>query len=325
MIDKYKRSIDYARISVIDKCNLNCIYCTTKENINFLPERDTISDSEIIILCKALAQLGIKNIKITGGEPLIRKGIVDLIANIKNIDGIENITLTTNGIILDKYIASLKNAGLDSINISLDALDNDLFKSITGHDKINELLKNIEMALEYNFSSIKINCVLLNDLNHSEYVNIASLAKHKNIFVRFIEVMPIGEGKSQGFISSEMIKIELEKEFGKFEGITRTLGNGPALYYNVPNFIGKIGFISAISNQFCHKCNRIRITSDGSIKSCLYYKKNSNIKHLLNENNFEKLKDTLYNIVYEKEKSHDFANTDESKNADIENMSDIGG
>ena len=277
MLDKLNRKIDYLRISVIDRCNLRCVYCMPEEGIESIPHDEILTYDEILRICEIVSELGIRKIKITGGEPLVRKDIVNLIRDIKNIDKIEQVTLTTNGILLHEMLDDLYDAGIDAINISLDTLNKDNFKKITRRDGLEKVLMSIDKAYDLGIR-VKINCLAIRDFNLSELVEIASFAKDREIDVRFIELMPIGFGKKYNQIDNDEILSILESRFGTFEIVTEKRGNGPAKYYRNQNMKGCIGFISAISHEFCESCNRIRLTSSGFLKLCLHYNKGIDLK-----------------------------------------------
>ena len=261
MLDKLNRKIDYLRISVIDRCNLRCVYCMPEEGVESIPHEEILTYDEILRICETVSQLGIKKIKITGGEPLVRKDIVNLIRDIKNLDKIEQVTLTTNGILLYDMLDDLYDAGIDAINISLDTLKKDNFKQITRRDGLEKVLMAIDKAYDLGIR-VKINCLAIRDFNINELADIANFAKDREIDVRFIELMPIGFGKKYTQIDNDEILSILESNFGAFEQVTEKRGNGPAKYYKNKDMKGCIGFISAISHEFCESCNRIRLTSN---------------------------------------------------------------
>ena len=277
MLDKLNRKIDYLRISVIDRCNLRCVYCMPEEGIESIHHDEILTYDEILRICEIVSKLGIRKIKITGGEPLVRKDIVNLIRDIKNIDKIEQVTLTTNGILLHEMLDDLYDAGIDAINISLDTLNKDNFKKITRRDGLEKVLMSIDKAYDLGIR-VKINCLAIRDFNLRELVEIASFAKDREIDVRFIELMPIGFCKKYTQIDNDEILSILESRFGTFEIVTEKRGNGPAKYYRNQNMKGCIGFISAISHEFCESCNRIRLTSSGFLKLCLHYNKGIDLK-----------------------------------------------
>lgn len=322
MKDSFKRNIDYLRISITDKCNLRCVYCMPSFGIQSLPMNEILSYEEIIRLCTIFAKLGIKNIKITGGEPLVRRDISYLIKKIKEIPGIERVTLTTNGIALADNLEDLVKSGLDGVNISIDALDEEIYNEITGSYGAFKVLESIDKALSFDNLTVKVNCVPF-EKNISEFISLASLAKDRQLSVRFIELMPIGLGANFKVCNEEYVKDILEKEFGAFSLCNEKLGQGPCTYYNVPNFKGKIGFISSISHKFCHYCNRVRLTSTGFLKTCLQYEKGVNLKPLLTQND-DVIYKAIEKAILEKPEAHKFG-AENINNKELKIMSQIGG
>jgi len=325
MLDKLNRKIDYLRISVIDRCNLRCVYCMPEEGIESIPHDEILTYDEILRICEIVSELGIRKIKITGGEPLVRKDIVNLIRDIKNIDKIEQVTLTTNGILLHEMLDDLYDAGIDAINISLDTLNKDNFKKITRRDGLEKVLMSIDKAYDLGIR-VKINCLAIRDFNLSELVEIASFAKDREIDVRFIELMPIGFGKKYNQIDNDEILSILESRFGTFEIVTEKRGNGPAKYYRNQNMKGCIGFISAISHEFCESCNRIRLTSSGFLKLCLHYNKGIDLKGpIRNGISDEDLKKLIHDTIWNKPISHKFGHANGEQDIELKNMVQIGG
>ena len=326
MIDRCGRNIDYLRISVTDRCNLRCIYCMPKEGIRLTGRENILQESEIIRVCRVMAELGIKKIKITGGEPLVRPRMPGLIHQIKAIPGIEKVTLTTNGILLKKQMKELAEAGLDSLNISLDTLDREGSLKITRRDLLDDTLAGIKEAMKYPNVQLKINCVPLG-IEEQNLCEIAEFACKYPVHVRFIEMMPIGYGSSFTGMSQEKIVSLLEERFGRlvpYEG--EPLGNGPCKYYIVKGFQGKIGFISAISHKFCSECNRIRLTSQGYLKTCLQYTAGRDLREVLrNGGTDEELKEIIKEALSEKPDGHHFR--EKAKEDDTESlcMAQIGG
>ncbi|MCI7098094.1 MAG: GTP 3',8-cyclase MoaA [Lachnospiraceae bacterium] len=324
MIDSYGRVIDYLRISVIDRCNLRCVYCMPEEGLEMTSHEEVLTYGEIVRICKIMAGTGLKKIKLTGGEPLVRKDLPKLAGRLKAIPGIEKVTLTTNGILLGQLMEELHDAGIDSINISLDTLDRELYAKITRRDQLDAVQKGIETALKYPDISLKINCVPMG-LPGQDLSEIASLAKDHRIHVRFIEMMPIGYGKNYRFVGEDEILGQLEAEFGRSEIYQGKLGNGPCHYYSFEGFQGKIGFISAISHKFCSECNRVRLTSQGFLKTCLQYNTGNDLKLPMRTGaSDEELKKLITRTINEKPVGHRFLE-DEIRNENNLNMSQIGG
>lgn len=330
MIDGCKRNIDYLRISVTDRCNLRCIYCMPEEGISSLPHDEVLSYEEIVRLCTNFASLGIKKIKITGGEPLIRKNVSDLISQIKAIPGIDSVTLTTNGILLKPQLSQLLSAGLNGINISLDTLDPRKYHMITRMGRLEDAVDGLFAALEAVPSvTVKINCVLYYG-SLENIISMAQLAQKYPVHVRFIEMMPIGLGSGYDLCSENTVIEILTKKFGVMEPVNEILGNGPCHYYKIAGFLGKIGFISAVTHKFCSECNRIRLTAAGYLKTCLQYDTGVDLKALLRSGaNDDILQTAIKDAVHNKPVSHHFSEApqeaDQTKTDECLSMFQIGG
>lgn len=281
MIDGNHRSIDYLRISVTDRCNLRCVYCMPEEGVEWLPHSAILRYEEILRLCRIFAGLGVTKFKLTGGEPLVRKGLAGLVAGIKAIPGTRSVTLTTNGILLSDQLPALLDAGLDGVNISLDTLDPDRYAAITRGGRVERVLAGLDAALDAPGLNVKLNCVPSGE-DDGELLTLAGLARDRRLAVRFIELMPIGVGQpAQGRTEDELRSL-LEEAYGTLTPYDQPLGNGPCHYVSLPDFAGKIGFISAMSHQFCHQCNRVRLTATGFLKTCLQYETGVDLHPLLN-------------------------------------------
>ncbi len=322
MKDKFNREIDYLRISVTENCNLRCIYCIEDEN--YTPQNSKyITNVEIEKIAKQCASLGIKKVRITGGEPLARKDIEDLFFRLNNIKGIEEIYMTTNGVLLSEKLEKLKAYGLKGINISLDSLKEYRFYKLTKFNKLKNVLIAIEKALELNLK-VKINTVLIDDINQDEIIDFANFTKDKNIDLRFIELMPIGEGKKYKGVSNEEVLEIIKSNFKEIEEVQRIKRSGPAKYIKVSGYKGKIGFISAMTDCFCEECNRIRLTSDGFMKKCLHYNYGVDLRKLLRENiDEESLKEIIKDTIYDKPDKHLFKISCDNKESKY--MNQIGG
>ncbi|MCR6515916.1 GTP 3',8-cyclase MoaA [Clostridium sp. LY3-2] len=319
MKDIYGREIDYLRISLTDNCNLRCIYCMPSSNIEFSKEK--LTEEEIIKIIKASEKIGIKKIRFTGGEPLVRKDLVKIIKETNSLEGIEDICLTTNGILLLEKLEELKENGLTKVNISLDTLNPLKYKKITRGGDINLVLKAIDKCLNLGIK-VKLNVVIIKGLNDDEIIDLINLTKEKDIDVRFIELMPIGEGNKFTGISNEEIK-DLIKNY-EYKSLKQDKKDGPANYIKLKGAKGKIGFISALSNCFCENCNRIRITSDGMLKGCLNWKGGVNLKREIEKGiSEEKIKDIIKDSIYNKPEKYLFKKED--KNKEIRFMNQIGG
>ena len=267
LVDDLGRRIDYLRVSVTDRCNLRCQYCMPADGISLKEHEDILELEEIAKIAEIGKELGIKKIRLTGGEPLVRLGIENLIRSLNKI-GFEDISMTTNGVLLSKKADKLKKAGLDRVNISLDTLDKEKYKEITRRDHFEDVMSGIKTALNYGFSPVKLNVVVINGFNDEELLDFAQLTKDKKLHVRFIEYMPLGgKVEKEKYINMKEVKEKLISKLSLQK--TYTKGNGPAKYYKLPESKGSVGFISAISEHFCSGCNRFRLTADGKFRPCL--------------------------------------------------------
>ena len=325
MIDRCQRDIDYIRISVTDRCNLRCVYCMPEEGVQWVPHNAVLSYEEILRLCRVFAGLGLSKIKLTGGEPLVRRGMDRLIADIKAIPGIRCVTLTTNGVLLAQQLPGLVSAGLDGVNISLDTLNREQFRAITRRDELDRVLAGLNAALECPGLNVKINCLPMGR-NDDQLVPLVELARERPLSVRFIEVMPIGLGKELTYRSEDEVRAMLETRFGPMEPFHGRLGNGPCHYFSLPGFAGKVGFISALSHQFCSECNRVRLTSDGFLKTCLQYELGVDLKALMQDGRDDAfLAEAVRQAIYNKPLQHHFADTSGQEALEHHGMSQIGG
>jgi cyclic pyranopterin phosphate synthase len=323
MRDALGRTIDYLRISVTDRCNLRCIYCMPPDGVEWKPHEAMLSFEETLRLCGLLAELGIRKIKITGGEPLVRRGVTDFIRTLKTIPGIEQLTLTTNGLLLDRYLEELWEGGIRGINISLDTLDPEVFQRITRRisrridrridgrisqaEGLPELRRGMDRALGLGIP-VKVNCVPLRGINEKDLIPVASLAERQPIAVRFIELMPLGAAEALEPIPGAEVKARLEERFGPLEAFPGRLGNGPAAYYSVPGFKGKIGLINAISDGFCETCNRLRLSSQGFLKPCLAWDTGLDLRGLIRSGAPDgALREAMEELIRQKPRGHTFA------------------
>lgn len=326
MTDNFGRNIDYIRISITDRCNLRCVYCMPEEGVESVAHNDILKFDEILRICRVLAKNGLKNVKITGGEPLVRRGAANLIKQIKDIEGIESVTITTNGVLLTEQYHNLVGAGADSITVSLDTLDREKYAQLTRRDELERVLKGIALAQKENKVRLKINVVPVYGLDEKEIVSMVNFAKDTDTDVRFIEVMPIGSGTEFETVTEDDIKKVIEKHYGKLTFYSEKRGNGPSVHYSLEGFKGKIGFISAVSHKFCDKCNRVRLTADGHLKTCLQFEAGIDLKPCLREGGTDKdLEAELLKGIALKPKSHRFDEKDYFENREIRNMSQIGG
>lgn len=326
MQDGLGREIDYLRISVTDKCNLRCRYCMPPHGIMPLAHEEILTLEEIFRLVGIMEQLGIRKVRLTGGEPMVRKNLPWLVEQIHGLCGIREIAMTTNGTLFAPQAKVYREAGLTAVNISLDTLDPERFRCITGCDRadraagVDSVLRAIDAALEQQLR-VKINCVPCAEMNGEDIEGIAMLAEDRPVDVRFIELMPIGCGKNYTGIPSEEILRWLEQRFGKAIAVPgksplAVAGraadpyektDGPAEYYQFPGFSGRIGFISPISHKFCRECNRVRLTCEGRLKLCLHYDRGLELKPLLRSGaSDEEIGRQIINALKEKPSEHHF-------------------
>jgi cyclic pyranopterin phosphate synthase len=268
--DSFHRPINYLRISVTDRCNLRCIYCMPAEGISLVSHDDILTYEEIYTVARAAAGLGINKIRLTGGEPLVRSGLPELIRMLAKIEGVDDISLTTNGTLLERYAAELKDAGLRRVNVSLDTLKPERFKLITRiGDNLGEVLGGIETARAVGLDPVKLNVVVMAGINDDELLDFAAKTVTEGWQVRFIELMPlVGRDTTPQFVPASEMRRRLEP-LGELTPCLPSMGNGPAKYFRLPNAKGAIGFITPISEHFCFQCNRMRLTADGRLRPCL--------------------------------------------------------
>ena len=318
MYDQYNRKIDYLRISLTDRCNLHCRYCQPEVS-EHVPHNEILRYEELLRICRAALQLGIRKFKITGGEPLLRKGCIDFIASLKQLDGVEQVTLTTNGTLLAQQLPELIKAGADSINVSLDTLDAAYYKELTGGS-----LGNVLQALqELQAAGIpfKLNCVPLAETGLSDIMQLLKLAHRYNAPLRFIELMPLDCNADLKGLSGSEIRSQLEQAGLALQPDAQRYGNGPASYWRISGYAMPVGFIEPLHNKFCAVCNRVRLTSVGMLKPCLYCNEGMNLKRLLRDGGSDAdLLQAMQEIIYAKPAGHSF----DVKAARF-NMSQIGG
>jgi len=326
VFDSYARSIDYLRVSVTNRCNLRCKYCMPEEGVEDLGHDIILSLEEIAHLVKVAARIGIQKVRLTGGEPLVRRNITKLIADIAQIPKINDIAITTNGMLYADMAEELKAAGLTRANFSLDSLDPETFKYITTRGSLNDVIRSISKALEMGMAPIKINTVVMKGINDHEILDFVELAKKMPLHVRFIEFMPVGDlpfYKTDRVVTVSQIRETIEQKYELYKGAA-IQGNGPAKSYRIRGGMGTVGFISAMSDHFCSECNRIRMTADGKLRGCLFAKEEFNLKLALqNHASDEKLADIFSKAIREKPQRH---HMDEGWGADNKRkMYQIGG
>lgn len=323
MLDRYGRVINYLRISVTDRCNLRCCYCMP-EGVQDVGMKNILTFEEIWEIVRTGVSLGITHIRITGGEPLMRKGCVDLIRGIREIPGVETITMTTNGVLLGNYGKQLKEAGVDGVNISLDTLNPEEFYKITGKRELQEVLAGIRAAKTAGLP-VKLNAVNRKELDP---IPLVRYAQEENLPIRFIEMMPVGYGKKYVGRSNEELRETLEAVCGNAECMTNReelsrMGSGPAVYYQFSDLKVPVGFISAIHGKFCDTCNRVRLTAEGYLKLCLCYDEGEDLRRVLREGEKENLRTIMEQTIFRKPAAHCFEHPAEM--TETHEMVKIGG
>jgi cyclic pyranopterin phosphate synthase len=312
LLDDYNRRINYLRLSITDRCNLRCRYCMPEEGVGRIGHDDLLTYEEILRVVEVFARNGISKVRLTGGEPLVRKGAVDLVRGIGKIEGIQDLSLTTNGVLLGEYAADLAKAGLRRINISLDSLRPERFAYITRRDKFKEVWEGIQAALRQGLSPVKINVVAIQGFNDDEVGEFARLALTYPLHIRFIEFMPVGGGSDwhgeEGISSSQIMK-EI-REIGELIPVTPQANDGPAQRYYIKGGKGEIGFISPVSSHFCAQCNRLRLTPDGRIRTCLFSDEEIDLKGVVRGSGGEaKVEETLHQALRAKPEGHHIGDT----------------
>jgi cyclic pyranopterin phosphate synthase len=270
--DGFNRPITYLRVSVTDKCNLRCVYCMPEGGLAWLQRSDILTYEEIAEIVRAAASVGVRSIRLTGGEPLLRRDLHRLVAGIAAIDGIDDISLSTNGLLLEEQVPALREAGLRRANVSLDTLRADRFAAIARRPGLERVLSGIDAAIAAGLSPLKINCVVMRGVNDDEIPAFAELTRDREVFVRFIEVMPVRENaalQSDTYVSSDEI-LERIRSSGPLEPSAGPPGSGPARYFALPGARGAVGVISPLSHDYCERCNRVRLTADGKLRLCLF-------------------------------------------------------
>ncbi len=310
--DSFQRPINYLRISVTDRCNLRCVYCMPVGGVSSLAHEDILRYEEINTVAKAAAEMGIDKVRLTGGEPLVRAGLTELVTMLAEIKSIDDISLTTNGTMLTQYASELKKAGLNRVNISLDTLKPDRFLAITRSDaELADVLEGIEAARGAGLEPVKLNMVVIPGVNDDEVLDFAAKTIDEDWHVRFIELMPVnGENKDQQFVAASAMRKTIDK-LGKLEPCLPSAGNGPAKYFRLPKAKGTIGFITPVSEHFCFNCNRLRLTADGKLRPCLLSDYEVDLKTPLRSGvDAEGLKKLIEEAVANKPQQHHIAEGD---------------
>lgn len=326
LTDMFARSITYLRISLTDQCNLRCLYCKPKDLRDKLQSSELLSYEELLRVASLAVSMGIKKVRLTGGEPLVRKGIATFIKKLAAIPKLDDIRITTNGVLLKDFAEIIYQSGIRKINVSLDTLRQQRYQQITGADRFHEVWGGIQLAKKCGFSPIKINMVAIRGFNDDELLDFAKLTFSEPFQVRFIEFMPIGSSsvwKEEHYISAQEIRERLAV-LGPLEPVRSGKMDGPAKVYQFKDAVGSVGFISPISNHFCDKCNRLRLTAEGMLRSCLLTDRETSLKALLrNGCSDDDVKKALVETILNKPKGHALAGSE--KASCHGQMSRIGG
>ena len=320
LYDGIGRHIHYLRVAVTDRCNFRCKYCMPPGGVEWLEHDKILRYEELLRIIGAFAKLGVDKVRITGGEPLVRKGLLPFLQKVACIPGIKEVGLTTNGSLLKEYAPLLKQAGVGRINVSLDTLQRERFIKLTGQDKLAQVLAGIQKAQEVGLTPVKINMVVMKGVNSDEIVDMAKLAINNPYQVRFIEYMPFRPGEDYLFTADEMKQQLVAAGFTQL--IPQMGGSNPAKIYNMPEAQGSIGFITPVSQHFCSSCNRIRLTPDGYLKPCLLSNEEYSLREQLRSGiSDDDLLEKIKNVVWNKPQQHDLAKGQKSERG----MSRIGG
>lgn len=323
MIDACGREIDYVRISITDRCNLRCVYCMPETGVRSMGHSEILTYEEIVRLVRLLARLGIKHVRVTGGEPMARRGCLDLVDRIHRVPGIETISMTTNALLLSGCVSWAREAGLDALNVSLDTLNPETYRRMTRGGNVSSVLSVIDEALDLGIR-VKINAVPVRGMNDGDLCELAALAWDRDICVRFIELMPVGCGSQLEPIPSDEVRRMMEEAFGPAREDTKKHGFGPAKYIQPRGFTGSIGFISPMSHEFCAECNRVRLTADGYLKLCLNHMAGLDLRAMMRGGaDDEALLCALSEAIAKKPRRHGFE--EDIGDREVRRMNEIGG
>lgn len=330
MIDGFNRDINYLRISITDRCNLRCGYCMPKEGLSVIGHDDILKYEEILRIVEIAIKLGVTKVRITGGEPLVRRGVVDFIARLSELSGLKDISLTTNGVLLESFAAPLFQAGIKRINISLDSLNAEKYSRITRGGDIKAVLRGIDAAYQVGFDPIKINTVVINGVNDDEILDFARLSIEKPFQIRFIELMPMGQAGDHyagRFLSNDVIRERIEKVYRlEFIPGKSKYTDGPARIYRIDDAPGTVGFISPISSHFCKTCNRMRLTADGQLRACLLEEGEVGLREALRRGcSDEELLGLIKSAVNKKPMQHEISQDEHHLRKCAKEMSSLGG
>ena len=323
LVDKFGRTVDYVRLSVTDRCDFRCVYCMT-EDMTFLPRKQILSLEEIYQIALAFTELGVKKIRLTGGEPMVRSDVMSLIEKLGSLPGLEELLLTTNGAQLDKYALPLKEAGLSRINISIDSLDAERFRRISRVGKLEKVLAGIDAAREAGFDRIKLNSVIMRGYNEDEVIPLTDYALSRDIDIAFIEEMPLGEAsdhsREETTCSNEWVRGQIEQKYRLINSTAKTAG--PSRYVQVVGKKSRIGFISPVSHNFCEDCNRVRVTVEGRLLLCLGNEHSVDLREVLRggTSTHDDLKEAIIKSMDLKPERHYFYDKEHAQPVRLMNM-----
>lgn len=308
LIDSFDRQVRYLRLSVTDRCNLRCTYCMA-EDMTFLPKSRVLSLEEMALVGQAFVELGVEKIRLTGGEPLVRNGIVQLAEKLGQLEGLRELVMTSNGVLLDKFAQPLRDTGMSRINISIDSLRPDRFTTLTRFGQLDDVLRGIDAAIEAKFDKIKLNAVVLNGTNDDEVLDLTQFAVDKGLDISFIEEMPLGEidshNRVETALESRSIREQLESKFTLETSDFNDRASGPSRYLQIADSDTKVGFISPMSDNFCASCNRVRVTAEGRLLLCLGNEHSLDLRAVIRENPTE-LKSAIVRSMQHKPERHTF-------------------
>lgn len=308
LIDSFHRQIRYLRLSVTDRCNLRCTYCMA-EDMTFLPKSKVLSLEEMTMVGKAFVGLGVEKIRLTGGEPLVRNGIVELAKQLAKLDGLRELVMTSNGVLLDKFAQPLRDAGMSRVNISIDSLRDDRFKTLTRFGNLSDVLRGIDVARRVGFDKIKLNAVILKGTNDDEVIDLVTFAVDKGLDISFIEEMPLGEIdghiREETAVENGSIKEQLQAHFTVENSDFSDRASGPSRYLKVAHSDSKIGFISPMSDNFCGSCNRVRVTAEGLLLLCLGNEHSLDLREIV-RNDPSQLQQAIVDSMRRKPERHYF-------------------
>lgn len=311
LIDSFNRQVRYLRLSVTDRCNLRCTYCMA-EDMTFLPKSKVLSIEEMAFVARAFIELGVEKIRLTGGEPLVRKGVIELAQQLKANPGLKELVMTTNGVLLDKFAQPLRDAGVSRLNISIDSLRADRFKQLTRFGNLEDVIRGIRAASQAGYKRLKLNAVILQGVNDDEVLALTQFAIDQDCDISFIEEMPLGDidshQRAETQVSSLSIREQLEQVYQLTDYATNDQAAGPSRYLNIANTNSKVGFISPMSNNFCASCNRVRLTTEGRLLLCLGNEHSLDLRQIIRQqpDNIDVLKQAILASMANKPEKHYF-------------------